>query len=273
MVNLSGKVALVTGAAGAAGIGRAIALRLAQAGADLAVNDLPEAQSRRGSLADTIAAIKALDRGALPVYADITAADRVERMVSQVVDHFGRIDILVNNAGAPAGSDRVAVVDLDEAAWDLVQAVNVKGTFLCARAVARALIAQGQGGRIINISSSAGKRGIPRYAAYSASKFAVIGFTQSLAQELAPYQINVNAICPGLIANERMDDIAAALTPPGVDAAAYRQRMIEQSVSNIPLGRMTQAQDIAEMAAFLASEESVFVTGQALNVDGGATLH
>lgn len=272
MYDLNGKVALVTGAAGKAGIGRAIALRLAQEGADLAVNDLSEDQSRRGGLADTVAGIEALGRKSLPVYADVTRADQVDQMVAQVVEIFGRIDILVNNAGAAAGNDRVPVVELEEYDWDRVQAVNVKGTFLCCRAVARAMITARSSGKIINVSSTASKRGMPRYAAYCASKFAVRGFTQALAHELAPYQINVNAICPGLIASERLDDMAAALAPEGIDATAYRHTMIEQATGNTPLGRMTETEDIANMAAFLASDQTSFLTGLSLNVDGGTIM-
>ena len=139
-------------------------------------------------------------------------------MLEAALQAFGQVDILVNNAGAPAGVDRVPVVELEEAAFDLVQRVNVKGVFLCSRALARHMIARGGGGRIINISSVSGKYGLARFAAYCASKFAVRGFTQSLAHELAPHQITVNAICPGLLATERIDDMAAALAPTGVDA-------------------------------------------------------
>ena len=272
MYNLEGTVALVTGAAGQAGIGRAIALRLAQEGAQLAVNDLRAAKTRRGGLDATVGEIEALGGSALPVYADVSDAKQVEQMIARVVDHFGRLDMLVNNAGAPAGNDRVPVIELEEGAWDLVQTVNVKGTFLCCRATARALIQQGEGGKIINIASTAGKRGVPRYAAYCASKFAVLGFTQSLAQELAPYQINVNAICPGLIASERIDDMAAALAPADIDAAEHRQVMIESAIENTPLGRMTETDDVAKIAAFLASDQAAFLTGLALTVDGGAVM-
>ena len=193
-------------------------------------------------------------------------------MVAKVIAHYGRLDILVNNAGAPAGIDRVPVIELEESSWDLVQAVNVKGVFLCSRAAARVMIQRDEGGKIINIASTAGKRGIPRYAAYCASKFAVLGFTQALAHELAPYQINVNAICPGLIASERIDDMAAALAPAGIESAQHRQAMIEGAIANTPLGRMTETDDVARMAAFLASEQSAFLAGLALTVDGGAVM-
>lgn len=269
MYNLRGKVALVTGAAGAAGIGRAIALRLAEEGADVVVNDLSEGAGARTGLPETVSQIQARGKRALAAYADVTRADQVERMVKQAIDHFGKIDILVNNAGAPAGRDRVPVVELEEEDFDLVQRVNVKGTFLCCRAVARHYLERGGGGTIINISSTAGKHGVARFAAYCASKFAVRGFTQSLARELAPHAITVYAICPGLVATERIDDMAAALAPPDVDPAAHRQAMIAASINNVPLGRMTEQEDIAKVAAFLASDQSDFMTGASIIVDGG----
>ncbi|MCY3831664.1 MAG: glucose 1-dehydrogenase [Chloroflexi bacterium] len=269
MYNLGGKVALVTGAAGAAGIGRAIALRLAQEGADVAVNDLGEGLGFRAGLPDVVREIEALGARSLAVYADVAQADQVERMVAETLDRFGRIDILVNNAGAPAGRDRVPVIDLAEEDFDLVQRVNVKGVFLCCRAVARHMLERGGGGTIINISSIAGKYGVARFAAYCASKFAVRGFTQALAQELGPQQITVYAICPGLIASERIDDMAAVLAPPGLDASAQREQMISTATHNSPLGRMTEQEDVAKVAAFLASDQSDFMTGASVNVDGG----
>lgn len=269
MYNLSGKTALVTGAAGAQGLGRAIAMRLANEGADLIVNDLPESEGGRSGLTELAREIESLGRRALPLYADVTQAAQVEQMVEQAISHFGKIDILVNNAGAPAGRDRVPVVELEEEAFDLVQQVNVKGTFLCCRAVARRMLQRGGGGAIINISSTAGKYGVAQFAAYCASKFAVRGFTQALARELAPQNITVYAICPGLLATERIDDMAAALAPAGVDEADQRAAMIANSIDSVPLGRMLETEDIAKVAAFLASDESDFMTGASLTVDGG----
>ena len=272
MYELEGKVALVTGAAGAEGLGRAIALRLAQEGADLVVNDLSEDSGPRQGLPAVVREIKALGRRALPVYADVADADAVDAMVAAALEAFGRIDILVNNAGAPAGPDRVPVVELEEEAFDLVQRVNVKGTFLCSRAVARHMIARGGGGRIINISSVSGKYGLARFAAYCTSKFAVRGFTQCLALELAPHRITVNAICPGLLATERLDDMAAALAPPGVKADDHRQSMISKELASVPLGRMTETGDVANVAAFLASDQAAFITGSSPSIDGGIRL-
>ena len=161
-------------------------------------------------------------------------------MVREASKRLGPIDILVNNAGSAAGPDRVPIVELEEDAWDMVQRVNVKGTFLCSRAVARDMLRAGRRGKIIVISSGAGKQGIARYAAYCASKFALIGFTQSLALELAPHGINVNAICPGLVDTERISGIAAALASEGETAEEYRARMFAERAKAIPLGRVAQ---------------------------------
>lgn len=275
MYNLDGKVALVTGAGGQHGIGRAIALRLAQEGANVVINDVVAQRLDSpawAGLPDLAREIEALDRQSLTVVADVSKANQVEEMVEQALQKFGKIDILVNNAGAPAGRDRVPVVDLEEEAWDHIQQVNVKGTFLCCRAVARAMIERNQGGKIINISSLSGKRGVARYAAYCASKFAIRGFTESLALELAPYRINVNAICPGLIETERVADIAAALAPPGVSAEEQRQLLIERAAATTPLGRIGQATDVAQVAAFLASAESDYLTGLSITVAGGSFM-
>jgi NAD(P)-dependent dehydrogenase (short-subunit alcohol dehydrogenase family) len=274
MYDLTEKVALVTGAGGREGIGRAIATRLAAEGADVIVNDVlarPHADTvpEWGGLPALVREIEALGRRSLGVVADVSDAAQVERMVGQALEQFGRIDILVNNAGSRPGRDRVPVVELEEEAWDTVQRVNVKGTFLCSRAVARGMIDRGQGGKIINLSSVAGKRGMPRFAAYCASKFAVIGFTQCLAGELAPYGIQVNAICPGFVDTERMRQIAAALAPPDQSAEEHHAQMLEQMSAQTPLGRVAQAPDIARMAAFLASSEADYLTGLAITVSGG----
>ena len=185
MYDLSGRVALVTGAGGERGFGRAIANRLADEGADVAVNDAalnPYGDSGGWQGLESVTAeIAAKGRGALAVVGDVSDAARVDRMVAEVIERFGRIDVLVNNAGSRPGPDRVPLIDLTEEAFDEVQRVNVRGTFLCTRAVARHMVARGGGGKIVVIASTAGKRGMPRYAAYAASKFALVGFTQSVA--------------------------------------------------------------------------------------------
>jgi meso-butanediol dehydrogenase / (S,S)-butanediol dehydrogenase / diacetyl reductase len=281
MYNLSGKVAIVTGAGGRRGIGRAIATRLAREGADVVVSDIARAQEairpqdRQAGwqgLPSVVAEIQELGRQAMGLVSDVTDNAQVDEMVRQTLDRFGHIDILVNNAGSRPGRDRVPVVELEEDAFDEVMRVNVKGTYLCSRAVARHMIDRGGPGKIIVISSGAGKRGIARYAVYCASKFALVGFTQSLAQELAPYRINVNAICPGLVDTERVDFIAAALVPEGQSAEEHRALMIRERNSRVPLGRVAVGEDIANTAAFLASGESDYLTGLSISVSGGAEM-
>ena len=193
MYDLSNKVALVTGAGGRHGIGRAIALRLATEGADVVVTDIVQSEEAirpedrqagwRG-LPSVVEEIEELGRQSLGLFSDVSDSAQVADMMDRTLERFGKIDILVNNAGSRPGKDRVLVVDLEEEALDEVLRVNVRGTFLCSQAVARHMIARGGGGKIIVISSGAGKKGIAKYAAYGASKFALFGFTQALAQEM-----------------------------------------------------------------------------------------
>jgi len=275
MYDLSGKVALITGAGGELGIGRAICQRLASEGCALILNDLetkPYSESGWGGLPALAAEIEAQGRETLSIAADVADAAQVDRMVQQALAHFGHIDILVNNAGSRPGPDRVPVVELSEAAWDQVQNVNAKGTFLCSRAVSRHMIERGEGGKIINISSTAGRLGMPRFAAYCASKFAVIGFTQSLAHELAPHQINVNAVCPGTTLTERSGYIAAALNAEQSPTADATDSMIDDIAGRTPLGRVGTPTDVARTVAFLASSESDYTTGVSLLVAGGIQM-
>ncbi len=277
MYDLSGKVALVTGAGGEHGIGRAIATRLAQEGADVAVNDVaPNPYSGRSSewngVIDVVRQIEDMGRESMHVIADVSDSGQVDEMFRQIIERFGRLDILINNAGSRPGPDRVPVVELEEDVFDTVQRVNVKGTFLCSRAGAREMIRQGRGGKIISMSSGMGKKGRARYAAYCASKFAIVGFTQALAHELAQYRINVNAICPGLVDTERVEYIAEAFTPAGASVAEHHAEMLNARSQDIPLGRVAQSSDIARMAAFLASGESDYMTGLAVSVSGGGEM-
>ena len=282
MYDLSGKVALVTGAGGRHGIGRAIATRLAREGADVVVTDIPEsitairAEDRADGwegLPSVVKEIEAEGRQALGIFSDVSDSAQVDDMVKQALDRFGKIDILVNNAGSRPGRDRVLVVDLEEDAFDEVLRVNVRGTYLCSRAVARHMIARGGGGKIIIISSGAGKRGIARYAVYCASKFALVGFTQALAQEMAGHKVNVNAICPGLVDTERVDFIAAALAAEGESAEEHRALMVQERSTRVPMGRIAQGDDIANMAAFLSSAESDYMTGLSISVSGGSEMN
>lgn len=273
MSNLKNKVALITGAGGEHGIGRAIALRFAREGADIVICDInANARGDWAGLPAVIEEIEAMGRRVLATEVDVTSAEQVEQMVQAALARFGKIDILVNNAGAPAGPDRVPVAELEEDVFDHVHRVNVKGTFLCSRAVVRHLIKRNNGGKIINISSTSGLRGIARFAAYCSSKFAVIGFTQSLAHEMGPYGIQVNAICPGLIETERLHGIASGLKPSGTSIEDFRAQMVERSSQNNPLGRIGQPEDVANVAAFLASPDGDYMTGQAISVSGGAAM-
>ena len=271
--DLRGKVALVTGAGGERGIGRAIATRLAREGTDVVVNDIVDRPYAHGSdgwdgVASVAREVEELGRRALVTVADVSDAAQVDDMVAKATDAFGRIDILVSNAAAPAGRDRVPVVDFHEDAWDEAFRVNARGTFLCCRAVARVMIAAGEGGKIITIASTLGQRGRAQYAAYSASKHAIVGFTECLALELAEHRINVNAICPGIVDTERVADIAdTTQAGPG-----SREEFVRARAVDTPLGRIGEPEDVANVAAFLASDEASHITGSALTVAGGAQL-
>jgi len=276
MYDLNGKVALITGAGGERGIGRAIAMRLAKEGADVAVNDItanPKKSATWDGLPSLVKEIRGLGRNAKAFEADISNSHQVDQLIKDTIQEFGHIDILVNNAGSAAGPDRVPIIELDEETWDKVQSINIKGTFLCCRAVAKELVKQGNGGKIINISSSAGVEGISRFGAYCSSKFAVRGLTQVLANELGEYGIQVNAICPGMVITERYYDIAEAFAPEGVKTEEYLDEIECKFISETPLGRVATTDDVAKIAAFLASSESDFHTGMSILVDGGKNMN
>jgi 3-oxoacyl-[acyl-carrier protein] reductase/meso-butanediol dehydrogenase/(S,S)-butanediol dehydrogenase/diacetyl reductase len=280
MGRLDGKVAMVTGSGGQRGFGRAIAHRLAADGADLVLTDVAPAGIRvvaakpatgwRGleAVADEV---RATGRRAVTALVDVRAGDQVQRAVDLADRAFGRIDVLVNNAAAPPGADRVPVVDLPEEAWQTILETNLTGTYLCSKAVAGLMVARGTPGRIINMSSNCGKVGYARLAAYCASKFGVIGFTQALAMELAPHGITVNAICPGSADTDRLDFLGRR--PDGSYDEGLRAGAIAQRAAGIPLKRVAAAEDVAELAAFLASDAASYVTGQAINLAGGAIMH
>jgi len=257
-LKLAGKVAIVSGAGGK--IGRAIVLALAKEGANIVVCDVAYEQAL-----ETAEAAKAFGGVVLAVKVDVTKSDEVNRMVERTLEDFGRIDVLVNNAGIIKVSK---VVDMKEEDWDLVFAVNVKGTFLCSKAVAPQMMKQ-RSGKIINVSSGAGRqgRGIGM-AHYSASKFAVIGFTQCLALELSPYNVNVNAVCPGIVDTPMWrTHLAPAFAKLwGVTVEEAFQRSVKE---RIPLGRPQTPEDIGNLIVFLASNEAENITGQSINVDGG----
>ncbi len=283
MPGLEGKVALITGAGGMRGVGRATALKLAGLGADIALTDvhreaadLPPGEVRGGWRGiDSVAEeVEALGRRCWPVYCDLRHSDQIQQMVHQVADSFGHIDILINNARAVIGRDKVPVTELPHEVWDHFLAINTTAVFLCTQLVGREMVAQGNGGRIINIASNAAKQASAMGAAYSASKFAVLGLTQASALDLAPYKITVNAVCPGPINTDRMSywerDQAEER---GISLEDFRGEVVEDAGRRTPLGRIAEGEDIANMVAFLASDDASFVTGQAYNVNGGLLFH
>jgi len=264
MYNLDGQVAIVTGAG--SGLGRAIALRLSREGAAIAATDLNAEAAEK-----LMVEIKAQTKSGLSIQMDVSVEKDVERTVRQTLENFGRIDILVNNAGAGSAG---LIINHSEEDWDRAMRVNLKGTFLCSRAVAKEMIPRKQG-RIINISSIGGKSGEELIGAYCASKFGVIGLTQVMAKELGRYQITVNAVCPGYIWTPMWESLGQWLKENIPTLAPLSPREIfEKRVKSVtPLRRPQEPEDIANLVAFLASEEAKNITGQAINVDGGAMMH
>ncbi len=280
MRRLDGKVAMVTGCAGERGLGRGIATRLAEEGADLVITDIqsfgttvvPMKPSSGWAGLDSVAAeIRRKGRRVLVALLDIRSAAQISEVFGHIVAEFGRLDILVNNAAAPPGADRVLTVELTEEAWGTVLATNLTGSFLCSQAAARLMLEREIAGRIINIASDRAKAGSPRLAAYCTSKFGLIGFTQSLALELAPAGITVNAVCPGGVDSERLDYLGRR--EDGSYDPGLRARELGIRAARNPMGRMTTPADVAEAVAFLASDGSAYITGQALNVSGGSIMH
>jgi NAD(P)-dependent dehydrogenase (short-subunit alcohol dehydrogenase family) len=283
MSALDGKVALITGAGGMRGVGRATALKLAQQGADLALTDvhrepedLPPGEIRLGwrGLDSVAEEVQTLGRRCFTSPCDLGQTDQVQQLVQHVVGHYGRIDILVNNARAIIGRDKVPVTELSEDVWQHFLAINTTAVFLLTKLVGREMVRQGRGGRIINIASNASKQASARGAAYSASKFAVLGLTQASALDLAPYSITVNAVCPGPINTDRLSYWERARAEEeGIPLEDFRARIVKEAGQATPLGRIAEAEDVANMVSFLASEEAAFITGQAYNVNGGLLFH
>jgi NAD(P)-dependent dehydrogenase (short-subunit alcohol dehydrogenase family) len=283
MAGLEGKVALITGAGGMKGIGRATALKLAAQGAHLALTDVqrPSEDLPPGEIKtqwrgiDSVAAeVEAHGRRCLRVWCDLNYSEQIQAMVRQVAEHFGHIDILVNNARAIIGRDKVPVTELREDVWQHFLAINTTAVFLCTKFVGQAMIRQGQGGRIVNIASDAAKRASAMGAAYSASKFAVLGLTQASALDLAPYGITVNAVCPGPVNTDRLSYWERAQAEAqGVPLEEFRARIVTEAGQRTPLGRIAEAEDVANLVAFLVSDEARFITGQGYNVNGGLLFH
>ncbi len=245
-MEFQGKVAIVTGAG--RGMGRAVAMRLAAGGATIAVNDLRTDDAQR--VADEL---NATGTEALAVAGDVTDSGDVRRMVSQSTDALGAVHILINNAGALRPTP---VIDIEEDEWDFVVGVNLKGTYLCSRAVLPAMRSQGWG-RIVNFSSTAGKNvSTVGGAHYTAAKAGILGFTRHLAKEEAGYGITVNSVCPGLIDTEMVRD---TISSDRADAYA----------ASFPIQRLGQPEEVAELVAFLASDRASYITGASLDINGG----
>jgi 3-oxoacyl-[acyl-carrier protein] reductase len=248
MINLEGKAALVTG--GSRGIGRAIALRLAEQGADVAISYL----GNEGAAGDAVAAIEGFGRRALAVRADVRDPEAAEALVKSVIAALGRVDILVNNAGITR-DDLMMRMSIDD--WRDVLETNLFGAFYATKAVTRPML-KARSGRIINITSVSGQAGQTGQANYSSAKAGLIGLTKASARELASRGITVNAVAPGFVLTELTQDLPESLQA--------------QITERTPLGRFGTPEEIAHAVAFLASDEAAYITGQVLAVDGGLVM-
>jgi NAD(P)-dependent dehydrogenase (short-subunit alcohol dehydrogenase family) len=255
-LGLRGKTALVTGAGRRRGLGFAIAGRLAAEGARVVLSDL---QSMAAELGDRVANLEARGGDAAAVCADITSEREVDDLFARTLERTGRLDVLVNNAGVIVTK---LVTDTSRDEWQRCVDVMGLGTFLCAREAVKIMSGQGTAGRIVNISSISGKRGNPYFGAYTFAKFGIIGFTQTLAREVAHLGITVNAVCPGTVETDMIDEVRA-------DRAVYGRPEVPPWAEPIPLERLASTEDVAAVVAFLASADAAYLTGQALNVDGG----
>ena len=265
MGELDGKVAIVTGAGRLRGIGRATAVALAKLGADIVVTgtgrdpaSFPADEKAVGwkDIEGTAEQVRALGRRALPLVVDVTSAEQVESMAERTVRELGRIDILVNNAAYARGPDRVPTVELDNDIFQKVIDIKVRGTYLCSKAAAKVMLAQGEGGKIINISSGAGKTGSANTLAYCAACFAQVGMTQTLARELGPDGINVNCVCPGAVDTARMDDLV------------YTEAW-DKMAQATPIGRNGTDEEVGNFVAYLCTKAASWIHGQSINIDGG----
>jgi len=273
---LAGKVALVTGAGRKRGLGRAICARLAAEGCRIALTDLAEPKplmeakhiGTREEMEATAEELRSIGPDIVAFALDVRVEEEVEAVIAGVVTRFGRLDILVNNAGI--GYLFAPITETPTEFWKAVMDVNLLGAFLCTKQAARHMIGAGQGGRIVNIASQAAKSGHPHLAAYVASKHGLVGLTRSAALELGAHRITVNAICPnhvttglGAVQNEYYARLGGMTVPE------YLDRM----KSHIPLSRVGEPRDTANACAFLCSDAAAYITGEAMNVSGGAEMH
>jgi 3-oxoacyl-[acyl-carrier protein] reductase len=247
-MDLTGKVAIITGSG--RGIGKAIAMKLAEVGATIVINDVGDA----GPAEQTVAEIKSLGRQSMAVMADVSSTADVVKLVDATISAYGKVDILVNNAGITRDQLAMRMTDED---WDKVLAIDLKSVFLCTRAVLRPMLKQ-RSGQIISISSIVGIIGNASQANYAAAKAGIIGFTKTIAKEMGSRGITANAVAPGFI------------DTPMTQALPEERRQI--MLNGIPLGYLGTPRDVAEAVAFLASEEARYITGQVITVDGGISL-
>ncbi len=246
-LSLEGRVALITG--GARGIGKEIAMLFAKEGANIAICDVNLEEAEK-----TAKEIQGLGRESLAFKADVTSSAQVQDMADKILDKFHKIDILINNAGITKDN---LLIRMSEDEWDRVIAVNLKGTFVCTKIVSKAMLKQ-RFGKIVNLASIIGIMGNAGQSNYAASKAGIIGLTKSVAKELASRNICVNAIAPGFI----MTDMTARLS----------EEVQKKMLSVIPLARFGEAKDVADLALFLSSESSSYITGQVIQVDGGMVM-
>ncbi|WP_330628284.1 SDR family oxidoreductase (plasmid) [Thioclava litoralis] len=249
---------LVTGAA--RGIGRAIALRLAEDGHDVVINDIPANMAAAEAVA---AEIRSLGRRSGTAIADVSDPEEVRAMVAETVAALGRLDGLVANAGI---AHIQGLLDLDIADWDKVMNVNLRGVFLCYQAAARQMVAQGGGGKIIGAASIVAYRPFALLGPYSASKWGVRGLTQAAAMEWAKYGITVNAYCPGIVGTNMWDLIDEKL---GAEEGLAKGEALRKYAGSIMLGRVSEPEDVAKYVSYLASDDSDYMTGQSVMIDGG----
>ena len=276
MNSLEGKVALVTGTASKRSMGHTIALRLAREGANVVVVDkyaaprsLFSGDEGWGGLDAEVAEIKSLGREALAVVADVSSTQEVDKTVAKALERFKKIDILVHCA-AIRGPVATPIVELAEEDWRKILDVNLTGAFLISKAVAKSMVKKGEGGKIVLIASMASTHGDSGSGAYCASKWGVIGLVQTLALELAPHKINVNAINPGVFRTNLRDEVFAnQAQAEGITTNEARDKFYQKMIAMIPMGRIGTTDDIADLVFFLVSSQSDYITGQAINIGGG----
>jgi len=259
-MKLQDRVAIVTG--GGAGIGRSVCVNMVKEGAKVVVADINQEAAR-----ETADSIKKEGGDAMAIKTDVTQKSDVQAMAAAALKAYGNIDILVNNAGTDI---KGAITELTEKTWDTLMDINLKGVFLCTQAASHTMIER-RYGRIVNISSMAGKTGEPLTSPYCATKFGVIGFTQSIALELGKHNITVNAVCPGPVDTDLIrQSVAQSAKIKGMAPEDFLQEFF---IDPTPLGRIAQPVDIARAVIFLASDEAEFITGSTLNVSGGREMH